>query len=227
MTKQKRILKRSKISERKFREIVKYFALDIEAKKTAEIVGLNRKTVQSYYNKIRKAIANYQEHTTQFSGEVELDESYFGGKRKGKDKRGRNTVDKIPVFGIKKRDGKVYTQIIKNASKAEIKPIIKRLIARDSTVYTDGWRAYDGLVLDGYKHYRINHSKEFSKNKTNHINGIENFWGWSKMRLAKFRGLNRENFYYHLKECEFRFNHRHLNSRELYVKILKVISKFY
>ena len=137
MTKPKKILKRSKISERKFREIVKYFALDLEAKKTAEIINLNRKTVQSYYNKVRKAIANYQEQTTQFSGEVELDESYFGGKRKGKDKRGRNVVDKIPVFGIKKRDGKVYTQIIKNASKAEIRPIIKRLIEKDSTIYTD------------------------------------------------------------------------------------------
>ena len=73
-----------------------------------------------------------------FSGAVELDESYFGGKRKGKDKRGRCTIDKVPVFGIKKRDGKVYTQIIKNASRAEIKPIIKRLIAKDSTIYTDG-----------------------------------------------------------------------------------------
>ncbi len=227
MTKPKKILERSKISERKFREIVRYFALDIEAKKTAEIVGLNRKTVQNYYNKIRKAIANYQEQTTQFSGEVELDESYFGGKRKGKDKRGRNVVDKIPVFGIKKRDGKVYTQIIKNASKAEIRPIIKRLIAKDSTIYTDKWKAYDGLVLDGYKHYRINHSKEFSKGKTNHINGIENFWGWSKMRLAKFRGLSRKNFYLHLKECEFRFNHRELNSKELYAKILGIIRKFY
>ena len=68
-------------------------------------------------------------------------------------------------------------------------------MAKDGTVYTDGWKAYDGLVLDGYKHYRINHSKKFSKGKTNHINGIENFWGWSKMRLAKFRGLNRKNFY--------------------------------
>ena len=180
MTTQKRILKCSKISERKFREIVRYFALDLEAKKTAEIVRLNRKTVQSYYNKIRKAIAHYQEQTTPFSGEVELDESSFGGKRKGIDKRGRSVKEKIPVFGIKKRDGKVYTQIIKNASKTEIKPIIKRLIAKDSTIYTDGWKAYDGLVLDGYKHYRINHSQEFSKNKTNHINGIENFWGWSK-----------------------------------------------
>ena len=88
MTKQKRILHRAKISERKFREIVKYFAYDLEAKKTAELLGLNRKTVNRYYRKIREAIANYQEQTTQFSGEIELDESYFGGKRKGKDKRG-------------------------------------------------------------------------------------------------------------------------------------------
>lgn len=227
MTRQKRILHRSKISERKFREIVRYFTFDLEAKKTAEMVGLNRKTVQSYFNKIRSAIARHQEQTTAFSGEVEPDESYFGGKRKGKDKRGRCTIDKIPVFGIKKRDGKVYTQIIKNASRAEIKPIIKRLVAKDSTVYTDGWKAYDGLVLDGYKHYRINHSKEFSKGKTNHINGIENFWGWSKMRLAKFRGLNRKNFYFHLKECEFRFNHRDLSSKEMYVKLLEIIRKYY
>ena len=71
-------------------------------------------------------------------------------------------------------------------------------------------------MLDGYKHYRINHSKEFA-NKNNHINGIENFWGWSKVRLAKFRGLNRKSFYLHLKECEFRFNYRDQN---LYLKIL-------
>ena len=227
MTRQKRILKRAKISEYKFREIVKYFAFDLEAKKTAELVNLNRKTVQSYYNKIRQAIENYQECTTAFNGEVELDESYFGGKRKGKDKRGRCIIDKVPVFGIKKRDGKVYTQIIKNASKAQIKPIIKRLIDKDSIIYTDDWKAYDGLVLDGYKHYRINHSKEFSRGKTNHINGIENFWGWSKMRLAKFKGIDRKHFHLHLKECEFRFNNRQLHSKELYVKILKIIRKYY
>jgi transposase len=227
MTKQKGILHRSKISERKFREIVRYFAYDIEAKKVSEFTKLNRKTINVYYTKVRTSIMHYQEIKTQLSGEIELDESYFGGKRKGKDKRGRNTIDKIPVFGIKKRNGIVYTQIIKNASKAEIKPIIKRLIEKDSTVYTDGWKAYDGLVLDGYKHYRINHTKEFSKNKTNHINGIENFWGWSKMRLSKFRGVNRTTFCLHLKECEFRFNHRSLSKEELYKKILTIVKKYY
>jgi len=221
-----RHLIRSRISQRKYREIIKYFAFDFSATQVAELTNLNRNTINRYFKLIRESIAKHQEQTTMFSGEVELDESYFGGKRKGVDRRGRCTVDKVPVFGIKKRDGKVYTQIIKNASRAEIKPIIKRLIAKDSTVYTDGWKAYDGLVLDGYKHYRINHSQEFSKGKTNHINGIENFWGWSKMRLAKFRGLNRKNFYFHLKECEFRFNHRHLSTKELYAKLLSIVRDY-
>ena len=107
-------------------------------------------------------------------------------------------------------------------------PIIKRLVDKQgTTIYTDTWGSYDGLVLDGYKHYRINHGKEFAKDKRNHINGIENFWGWSKTRLSKFRGINRNTFPLHLKESEFRFNNRHLNKKELYVKLLKIISKYY
>jgi len=117
MTKSKRILNRAKISEHKFRQIVKYFAYDLEASKVAELLNLNRKTVNLYYNKIRKAIYKYQERVNKFSGEIELDESYFGGKSKGKDKRGRSTKEKIPVFGILKRNGKVYTQTQKTLQK--------------------------------------------------------------------------------------------------------------
>ena len=214
-------LVRSRISERKYREIIKYFAYDFTATQIADLTNLNRNTVNRYIVLIRKSIAEYQENISQFSGEVELDESYFGGRKKG-DKRGRGVTNKVPVFGIKKRKGKVYTQIIKNASKAEIKPIINRLITKDSTVYTDKWKAYDGLVLDGYKHYRINHSKEFARKK-NHINGIENFWGWAKMRMAKFKGVSRKYFYLHLKESEFRFNHRDLKPKELYAKLLSIV----
>ena len=125
-------------------------------------------------------------------------------------KRGRGAENKVPVFGIKKRDdGRVYTQIIKNASKQELLPIIRRLISKkNTTVYTDKWKSYDGLVLDGYKHKRINHSKQYSDRKGNHVNGIENFWSFSKRRLAKFNGVSRKTFLLHLKECEFRYNHK-------------------
>ena len=127
-------------------------------------------------------------------GEIELDESCFGGPRKklhAKDrrKRGRGAENKVPVFGIKKReDGRVYTQIIKNASKQELLPIIRKLINKNkTTIYTDKWKSYDGLVLDGYKHKRINHSKAYSNRKGTHVNGIENFWSFAIKETCKIQ----------------------------------------
>ena len=214
-------ISRSRISEKKTREIMKYYSQDMTAVQISNLTGLPRITINRMLNNVRKKIAKYCENKSEFIGEIECDESYFGGKRKG-DKRGRGVTNKVPVFGLLKRDGKVYTQVIKNASSKELMPIIKDLVNKNSTVYTDKWKAYDGLVLDGYKHKRINHSRLFAE-KQNHINGIENFWGWSKERLRKFKGINRNNFYLHLKECEFRFNHRKNN---LYKKILEVLIQF-
>ena len=206
--------KYSRLSKRKVNQLMQYFAADLGATQTALLANLNRNTVNDWFNTFRIWIAEYQEEQiAQSAGEFELDESYFGGIKKKthakeRRKRGRGAENKIPVFGIKKRDdGSVYTQIIPNASKATLFPIIKKLINKDdSVIYTDKFKTYDGLVFDGYKHYRINHSKKYSNRKGIHINGIENFWSFAKLRLAKFRGLSRQNFYYHLKECEFRYN---------------------
>mgnify|MGYP003769299289 CR=1 FL=1 len=96
-----------------------------------------------------------------FVGEVELDESYFGPKRI-RGKRGRGAGDKIPVFGIIKRGDKVFTRIVSNCSREELLPIIKGHVLEGSDIFTDGWKAYDGLLLDGHKHYRIaDHNNEF------------------------------------------------------------------
>jgi len=210
-------VKYTRLSKTKVNKILKCFCVDLSATQASEITGLNRKTINDWYHTFRAYIAEFQEEQAQkSSGSFELDESYFGGPRKklhAKDrrKRGRGAENKIPVFGIKKRDdGSVYTQIIENASKQTLFPIIKKLITKDdSIIYTDKFRTYDGLVFDGYKHYRINHSKQYSNRKGNHINGIENFCGFAKQRLAKFHGLSRKTFYYHLKECEFRYNKKH------------------
>ena len=209
-------LKQGKISEKKVQQILKCFAQDLSATQTACIANVNRNTVNAWYKRFRIEIASYQEEQAQrSSGEFELDESYFGGIKKKvhaheRRKRGRGSESKIPVFGIKKReDGSVYTQIIENASKKTLLPIIKKLVhTKNSIVYTDGWKGYDGLVFDGYKHHRVNHSKRYSNSKGTHIKGIENFWGYSKQRLAKFHGVSRKTFYLHLKECEFRYNHK-------------------
>jgi transposase-like protein len=84
-------------------------------------------------------------------------------------------------------------------------------------------KGYSGLVDLGYKkHHRVDHGRnEFVKHRAHSI-GIENFWSIAKMRLAKFRGLNRATLCLHLKECEFRFNHRCDNLYQLLLKDFKV-----
>ena len=136
-------------------------------------------------------------------------------------KRGRGAGGKQPVFGMLKRDGKVYTQIVSNCSANELLPILRDFSElQDSVIYSDCWKAYDGLVDYGAKaHYRIKHSKNEFANGKNHINGIENFWGYAKHRLSKFKGIKRDNFLLHLKECEYRYNNR----ENLYQILLKLI----
>lgn len=196
------------------RKLLACFANDLTAAQAAKMVGVNRNTVNAWYRNFREQILAFvQKESPKFSGEIELDESYFGGLRrklhaKDRRKRGRGAENKVPVFGVLKREGRVYTQIIKNASKQELLPIVRQLVRRKSTIYTDKWKSYDGLVFDGYKHKRINHSKQYSDRKGNHVNGIENFWSFAKRRLAKFNGVSRKTFLLHLKECEFRYNHK-------------------
>jgi len=80
---------------------------------------------------------------------------------------------------------KVFTQIINNCTRKELMPIIKGKILEKSTIYTDGWKSYDGLVLNGYKHYRIHHHEnEFARGK-NHVNEIESFWSYNKKKINK------------------------------------------
>ena len=138
-----------------------------------------------------------------FEGSVELDESYFGGRRKGR--RGRGAAGKVVVFGILKRNGRVYTVVVDNAKSETLFPVIKKKIMPDSIVYTDSLSSYDKLDVSGFIHYRINHSKEFV-DRQNHINGIENFWNQAKRFLRKYNGIDRKSFPLFLKECEFRFN---------------------
>ena len=202
-------LNHAHISEAKFKQILKEFCMDSTAKEASLRTSVSRVTINKIYKALRKRIfeLTQRESEEMFSGEIELDESYFGPKRI-RGKRGRGADKKIVVFGILKREGKVYTKPIQKASKAQILPILKGKVLDGSVVYTDGWKSYDGLIHN-YKHYRIYHSKdEFARGK-NHINGIESFWSFAKRRLQKFNGVQKKYFLLHLKESEWRFNHRH------------------
>ncbi len=213
---------RSRISEAKFREIVKLFSLDLEADQTAKITGLSRNTINKYYKAFRKRIAAICELNSPLKGEIEVDESYFGARRV-KGKRGRGAYGKTIVFGLLKREGKVYTEIVPDVKAATLQAVIRGRVDIESVIHSDGWRGYDGLVDIGYdKHFRVHHGKnEFVSGKS-HINGIESFWSYAKIRLVKFRGIDKKNFNLHLKECEFRFNYR---GEDLYKLLLKIFRK--
>ena len=187
--------KRSRISSSKFREILRLFLLDIEATKVSKITGISRPAINRIYMRIRKQIAEYCEENSKLgAGEIEIDESYFGARRV-KGIRGRGARGKTLVFGMLKRDDKVYTQIVKNCLVSELLPIIEELADKYSVLYTDCWKSYDGLVDYGYKeHYRVKHSANQFADGKNHINGIESFWGICKVRFAKFRGISRKHF---------------------------------
>ncbi len=226
MTIRNKYLKRSRISEAKFREIIKFFSLDIDAHNISLITHLNRNTVNRYLSIIRKTIAIFCEQQSPFHGEIEVDESYFGGKRI-KGKRGRGASSKTPVFGILQRGGRVYTEIVPNCAKSTLQGIIRGKVDPESIIHSDSWRGYNGLVDLGYKkHYRVQHGKNEFVNGKSHINGIESFWSFAKRRLMKFHGIPNSTFYLHLKESEFRFNYRKQNIYKMVLDLFKNNSLF-
>lgn len=215
----KRVIPRSKLPNRKLNQMIRYFVLEVSARSTAKELGIHCHSVERIYTFVRQCMAHACEEEMFSSGEVEVDESYFGGKRKGN--RGRGAAGKVAVFGILKRNGKVYTIPVPDVSAKTLRQIIKQRVPEGSTVYSDQFKSYDGLVTHGYKHYRINHDEELVKNKKRHINGIENFWGFAKTKLRRYYGVRRSHFSLYLKEMEFRYNHRNENMLSITRKIVK------
>ena len=219
-----RYYRRSHITEKKFRLLVRYFVMDLSASQTAVLVGISRRSTNTIFLKIRERLAFVCEQASPFSkSEVEVDESYFGARRV-RGKRGRGASGKHIVFGIYKRNGCVFTEIVPDVQRKTLQAIIRGRVSLDSIIHSDGWRGYNGLVDTGFdKHYRVNHGRNEFATKDSNINGIESFWSFAKRRLQKFNGIARHTFYLHLKECEWRFNNR---SKNLYLELLKLLRDY-
>ncbi|MBS3134553.1 IS1595 family transposase [Candidatus Woesearchaeota archaeon] len=197
-------------------DILYYFYLEVSARKTAKEMELDYGVVHRRFMEFRKLIANYcNEQAIRLNGKIELDETYFGGKRKGK--RGRGSKNKAIAFGILERKGKVYTVIIENVSAETLMREIQNKTRKGSVFYTDGFKSYASLRQYG-KHDTIDYDYSYVKGKT-HINGIEGFWSYSKERFHKYHGINKKNYPLYLKEMEFRFNNRKENVLKLLVDI--------
>lgn len=196
-------MRKSRISMEKQKRLMEHFVAGTTARTAGLLVGVNKNTAAYYFHRLREVIYQATEDSSPLGGEIEVDESYFGGKRKGR--RGRGAAGKVPVFGLLKRGGKVYAKAVSDVKGKTLKTIMEDKIVPDSIVYSDTFGSYNVLDVSAFKHYRINHAKLFADRK-NHINGIENFWNQAKRHLHKFNGVPRAHFPLFLKECEWRFN---------------------
>ncbi len=152
------------ISPSKWLYLIKLFELSISAKNASSELNLSYETTLKGFNLLRQVIAEeLAKYDEILKGEIEADESYFGGKRKGK--RGRGAGHKTIVFGILERGEKVSVNIIQDVKAESLMTETVKRVRRGSIVYTDRWRGYDSLMFCGFRHLSIDHSFKFKQGK--------------------------------------------------------------
>jgi len=214
------MFKYSKLTRKKYRQLFDCFVLGLSALQVTKYTGIHRNTVNRFFKKVRIRIAkSISKKNDLLKGEIELDESYFGGKKKGP--RGRSSRNKQIVFGILERKGQVRTVLVDDVSAETLMKEISDHTEKGCVYYTDKFRSYNSLSRYG-KHLRIDHVKEYVNSRHSHINGIEGFWSYAKKFLVKYNGVSKKNFYLYLKEIEWRFNNR--KERNLKLKLQKLLS---
>ena len=213
------------ISAKKEAALLREFIYEERATVAAIRVGVHPNSAHLWYRRFREAIYRSLRRPPRLFGEVEMDYAEFGGrgrkrmqhllkhygavlshiefKEKAKSLRKEH---KVMVFGFFQRGGLVYAHIVKRADADTIAPLVRLIVEKGARVYTDKWRGFNGLGLDGYKHGTVNHSREYVAKDGSHINSLEGFWSYSKRRLAKFNGVPRNTLPLHIKECVWRWN---------------------
>ena len=175
--------------------------------------------VTRIYHRIREAVYQVPElEAGTLKGEIERDEAYFGGKRKGL--RGRAPAGKSVVFGLLEREGRVYPKVVESVSADALLRHIQAHTRKGSVYFTDAFRGYQSLKRYGYHHQTVNPAKTLVARRTkNHSNGIEEFWSYAKPILYQYRGGSKYHFPMYLQEIEYRFNHRQENVFKQFLKI--------
>lgn len=179
----------------------------ISAKQLERELGVTYKTAWRMFNKIRTLLG---EDIDDMSGAVEADETYVGGKRRG-EKRGRPgpSSNKVPVFGVVERGGRVAAVTVPNVKRASVLPHITQRVLPATMIYTDELRTYDSLGREGYRHERVNHSEKIYVAGDAHTNTIEGFWSLLKRGIGGvYHSVSAKHLQSYLDEYSFRYNHR-------------------
>ncbi len=180
----------------------------ISAKQLERELGVTYKTAWRIAFLIRKYLM--EQETEPLTGEVEADETYVGGVRRGT-RRGRPGPEshKVAVFGMVERKGRVVAVTVPNVKKATLMPHIERRVLPASTVYTDELKSYDGLEQKGYPHKRIQHSEQVYVSGDVHTNTIEGFWSLTKRGIGGvYHAVSAKHLQGYLNEYAWRYSHR-------------------
>lgn len=205
---------RLRISYAKWLLLIKLFEVGTSARMASSQAGIGYPAALKSYDTIRIAILHHIARQNRIlRGQIEADEAYFGGRRKGN--RGRGAKNKTIVFGILERGGKVSVSVHNVSTDTLMGETVKK-VRRGSVVYTDKWRGYDSLMFSGYRHLSIDHRYKFKSGKV-YINGIEGFWSFAKERLIKHHGISPHKFLLYIKEMEWRYNNRKNNLFDLLI----------
>ena len=187
--------------------------MGIAAKHLEREVGCSYKTAWRMMRMIRQMMTDDISELTEMLGQVEIDESYFGGRAKfthiDPETGWHRIPEKTPVLGIVQRDGNIVTHVIRDGSAMEILPRVRRHVLPKSMIFTDEARVYRNLPKMGYEHDRVYHSANVYVEGDAHTNTVESFWSIAKNGI---RGANRHvgsrYLQGYLNAYAFRWNHR-------------------
>ena len=193
----------------------------ISAKQLERELGVTYKTAWRMANLIRNELMG--QDGGPFSGEVEMDETYVGGRRRGTE-RGRPSEDshKVPVFGMVERSGQVAA--VRNAQSKTLMPHVRERVLPSTVVYTDELKSYDGLNKAGYQHHRIHHAEKVYVSGTVHTNTIEGFWSLVKRGInGVYHGVSAKHLQGYLNEYVYRYNRRNEGQEQFKELLLRSV----
>jgi transposase-like protein len=177
----------------------------ISAKQIQREMGVTYKTAWRMFHQIRSLLG---EDISKLDGDVEVDETYIGGKKKP-GKRGRGAEGKTKVVGAAQRNGKVVAQVVPDVKRHTLVPFMADKVSQDATLYTDEFPTYDTMARFGYKHKRIDHHSKVYVNGNVHTNSIEGFWSLVKRGISGvYHSVSPQYLQLYLNEYAFRYNYR-------------------
>ncbi len=195
----------------------------VSAKELQRQLGVTYKTAWRMGHEIRKHMGKI-DGDDGLSGHVETDETFVGGKPRGKPvRRGKHRPHKkTVVVGMVERGGNLMTHVVPAAKKHMVFPLINRHIAKGSRISTDESRLYIRLRDEGFKHTKVNHSQGQYVDGDTHVNTLEGFWAHFKNSvIGTHRAISPKHMAKYLGEFEFRFNLRSAPGQMMFDRLIQ------